>query len=262
MAKKIAEIPLKNISKISIYVNTKKKSLSAIKKETGADYILNGGLYNSNWTPCPILKVDGKALSGVPYSAWGYAWNTGSDIAMSNTVGTYVNFISCTDLINPWDGKNAKLYYTSAQGKKRGRSAIGIKKDSLVLYCSKDGTLDAKTPEALRDEMVSLGCDTALMLDSGGSSQCNFNGSTISSSRVVHNLILVYTKKTNEVTIKPIGTYKVTPLVGLNIRSGASTKYSKIGKYKYGTIVEVFEISNGWARTDTGWVSMTYLKKV
>lgn len=262
MAKKIAQIPLVNISKISIYVNTKKKSLSAIKKETGADYVINGGLYNSNWTPCPILKVDNKIISSVPYTAWGYGWNIGHDIEMTNKVGTYTNFITCTDLINPWDGKNAKLHYSSAQGKKRGRTAIGIANDTLILYCSKDGTLDAKTPESLRDEMVSLGCTTALMLDSGGSSQCNFKGQTIYSSRVVHNLILVYLNKSKITAKEPIGTYKVTALVGLNIRSGTSTKYSKVGKYKYGTIVDVYEISNGWGRTDTGWVSMTYLKEV
>ena len=28
----------------------------------------------------------------------------------------------------------------------------------VILYCSGDGTRDAKTPEALRDELVSIGC--------------------------------------------------------------------------------------------------------
>jgi hypothetical protein len=44
-----AEIPLSKIEKISIYINTAKKKLSDIKKETGADYITNAQLFNGNW---------------------------------------------------------------------------------------------------------------------------------------------------------------------------------------------------------------------
>lgn len=39
-------IPLSNIERIQIYVNTARKSLSEIQGETGADYIINGTLYN------------------------------------------------------------------------------------------------------------------------------------------------------------------------------------------------------------------------
>lgn len=48
---------------------------------------------------------------------------------------------------------------------------------------------------------------------------------------------------------------------GLNIRSGASTGNAIVGGYSYGTSVVVKEMSNGWARTDKGWVSAAYLSE-
>ena len=49
-----------------------------------------------------------------------------------------------------------------------------------------------------RDEFHALGWESAIMLDGGGSSQCDFDGETITASRKVHNWICVYTKKEEE----------------------------------------------------------------
>ena len=74
-------IPLSNIQRIQIYVNTAKRSLSQIQAETGADYIINGTLYNmSTFQPNCHLKVDGNVLFKPNYSVAGYAWNDGADI--------------------------------------------------------------------------------------------------------------------------------------------------------------------------------------
>jgi exopolysaccharide biosynthesis protein len=51
--------------------------------------------------------------------------------------------------------------------------------DKLLLYCADSPT----TPEALRDTLYKLGAETAIMLDGGGSSQCDFQGKKIYSSR-------------------------------------------------------------------------------
>ena len=49
----------------------------------------------------------------------------------------------------------------------------------------------------------------------------------------------------------------------LNIRKGAGTSYSVVGKYDKGVVIKVLETKtvNGvsWARTDKGWVSMAYI---
>lgn len=194
MSKQIAYIPLSSIDKLEIRVANCKKSLAQVKQESGADYILNGGMWNSDGSPCPILKAGGALLSKVPWGAYGYGWNTGADIRLESNWGLFENFLSCACLIGPW-GPVDKPSYDAAQGGTRGRSAIGIKGGNFCLYCSSDGSGDARTPEQLREELVSLNWDSAVMLDSGGSSQCDFKGSKITASRKVHNWICVYLKQ-------------------------------------------------------------------
>lgn len=79
-------------------------------------------------------------------------------------------------------------------------------------------------------------------------------------------------------TSNQLGTYVVTAESGLRVRTGAGTTYRRKekseltanaqehatdrGALKKGTRVTVKEISNGWARIPSGWVSMQYLKKV
>lgn len=65
-------------------------------------------------------------------------------------------------------------------------------------------------------------------------------------------------KKDNDTMNK---TMYVIAKSGLNIRFGAGTNYDIVGGYPYGTAVVVKEMSNGWARTDRGWVSATYLSE-
>lgn len=195
-------VPLEDIRRIHIYINDKKKSLTEIKRETGADYILNGTLYNMSTSAVLChLKADGIVYADPPYSVAGYAWNTGEDFRMDMLPSVTANYIGCTPLIV--SGKPlSKLTYDAGQGGKRGRSAIGIKQGRLGLYCTKDGTSHAKTPEALRDELVSYGWESAVMLDGGGSSQCDFNGQTVTSTRKVQHLILVYLKEGDNVGVK------------------------------------------------------------
>lgn len=84
----------------------------------------------------------------------------------------------------------------------------------------------------------------------------------------------VYTD-TAKIIVK--GTYQVTDKANyivttsssnLNVRSGAGTKYSKIGSLAKGTVVEVVEIKDGWAKIifpsanyTNGYVSAQYLTK-
>ncbi|MBS7146866.1 MAG: SH3 domain-containing protein [Intestinibacter bartlettii] len=61
------------------------------------------------------------------------------------------------------------------------------------------------------------------------------------------------------------GTTKyVSASVGLNVRSGAGTSYSKLGKLEYKEKVTVLSTSNGWSKISyngkTGYVDSSYLK--
>ena len=196
-------IPLKDIQKIQIYLNTGRKSLAAIQKETGADYIINGTLYNmETFKPNCHLRVDGRTICTPAYDVAGYAWNDGPDISIDTLPDpTQRNYIACTPLV--LDGKPiANLTYEPGQGGKRGRTAMGIKGDRLALYCTRDGGTMERTPEALRDDLAAAGWESAVMLDGGGSSQCYFKGDTIKATRVVHDLILVYLKGSDTTGVK------------------------------------------------------------
>lgn len=51
---------------------------------------------------------------------------------------------------------------------------------------------------------------------------------------------------------------KITANSGLNIRAGAGTSYPRVGEYAKGTIVTILAESNGFGKTDRGWISLNY----
>lgn len=187
MAKHIAKIPLSEIRKMAI-APSNGAAMAAIKGD--ADYIINAGFYDmSSYQAVGHLKIDGKVKSEEEWSCWGYAWNNGEDVQLTEIPKYSVrNYISGVELITPWMTPDKKLSYLPEVGGSRPRSAIALTKDSLILYCTDKGT----TPEQLREELKNMGAESALMLDSGGSSQCDFNGKTIKSTRKVHNYICVW----------------------------------------------------------------------
>lgn len=161
-----------------IYINSKRKTIAL--KETGCTHIINGGLFEWSWKACPWLRVEGKNIASANYTAWGYGFDDNGVITMTNQPEKYQNFISCVDLINPWDGVVKKILYQSDMGGARPRTAIGQLKDGrILLYCDKTGI----TPEALQDVLEDMGCVTAMMLDGGGSTQCIFPGGKVTSER-------------------------------------------------------------------------------
>ena len=193
MSKRIALIPFQSIERLEIVVTNCRKSLAQVKGETGADYILNGGMWNPDGSPCRGLKVGGKLLSNTPWgNVLGYAWDGPSGLHLTTDWQSSANFIAVSPMIQ--DGNALDIPYAAAQGGKRGRSAMGLVNGCLGLYCSSDGSVDASAPEDLQKELLGLGWDSAMMLDGGGSSQCDFDGQQITATRKVHNWICVWTK--------------------------------------------------------------------
>lgn len=54
---------------------------------------------------------------------------------------------------------------------------------------------------------------------------------------------------------------KITANSGLNIRAGASTSYARVGGYSKGDVVTILTESNGFGKTDKGWISLNYTTK-
>ena len=189
MSKYIASIPLGDIDRVQIYINKSVKTLAEIKAETGADYLINGGLYQGKQAVCH-LRADGRTYAKDPYTYWGYAWDTGPDITLRSVpAAERRNYICCVCLLR--GGKAETLIYNRDVGGSRPRTAIGLKDGALCLYCTDNG----RTPMELQAELLALGWESAVMLDGGGSSQCDLVGKRIVSNRKVHNLILVYKRK-------------------------------------------------------------------
>lgn len=173
--------------KISIYINDGYKTMDEIKAETGCTHIINGGTFDWDWTPNPLLKVDGKWIATANYNAWGIGFNGADDCRMDNDSSKYANYISCVDLINPVDGGNYPPRYNPDMGGSRHRTAWGILKNGChLLYCGEVNY----TPEGLRDYLAShYEFESLLMFDGGGSAQCDFDGWKITVPRKVHNFI-------------------------------------------------------------------------
>ena len=185
--------------KARIYINNQKKSLAAIQAETGCDVIVNGGLYNmSTFKPVCHLKADGKVYAKDQYTYFGYAWNNEDQkLQMVTNYDAFDNYICCSAMVK--DKQATDLFYGAGMGGKRGRTAIGTLPDGkTVIFCSKDGTADAMTPEALQKYCLKHGWKDAIMLDGGGSSQCITPSGEITSTRKVQNVLCFWKATTKE----------------------------------------------------------------
>ena len=191
--------------KIQIYINSSRKTIAQIQKELGCDIIINGGLYNmSTFKPCCWLKADGKILNSEDWHAFGYGWNAYNLVMdTSANVAKYSNYINCVEIIR--EGKlTSPMYYDTAMGGKRGRTAIGLRDDgNVVVWCTSDGAYSL-TPEQLQVEMKNLGCASAIMLDGGGSCQAIMPNGSVTSARIVQNFICIWIAK--ETTAPPQNT--------------------------------------------------------
>lgn len=263
MSKYIVRVQLGHIRRLAL-VTGGGRSLEQVRAAEQPDLICNAGFFERIGKPTHHLKADGVVRAKESWGCWGYAWDSGSDIRLcALPADERANYIGGYELLTPMVGIQDALNYGGELGGRRGRTAMALDGENLILYCSGDGTADAAAPEALREELYALGGETAIMLDGGGSSQCDFGGGqVIDSTRPVDSYLCVWLDSDNEEDHMDKTYYTVTPSVGVNIRSGPGTSYGKVGAYAQGTVVAVLEERDGWGRTDMGWVSMAYLEPV
>ena len=275
MSKYIAVIPRAAITRAAL-VDAGGRSMEQVKATCGCQYIINSWFYNTDTGKAVgNLKIDGAVKTAAGWNGWGLTWDKGADIRLDIVPDNGgASYLSGVELLTPTRGPGKAISYSPEYGGTRGRSAVLLAGARVILYCSGDGTRDAKTPEALRDELVSIGCRydqaanlRALGLDAGSSSNCDFgDGQRISNGKRVKGYLCIWTKQDGqeppEQEDKPMSKYTVTPSIGVNIRSGPGTSYGKVGAYPCGAVVDVLEERDGWGRTDKGWVSLAYLEAV
>ena len=152
-------VPLQDLQWVRIYFNRKrlrstKANLKKMLAETGEDAICNGSIFLRNQQPACHLKADGKVYKAPDYRAWAISWNTPEDFGVKTVPNGDANYMECVHLI-----AGADMRYRAP------RTAIGTKDGRFAYYVSKD----RRSPEQLRDLLVSSGWDNAIMMDGGGS---------------------------------------------------------------------------------------------
>lgn len=199
-----ATIPLTKIKKIELYQNTKKLYMSQIKAQTGADYIINGGIYSfKTFKPFCNIKINGTIVGAPGYSEYGFSWNVGPDISYERLPSNDKNYIGCVGMI--LNGEKQKMTYNADMAGTRQRSAIATDGQNLFLYTCNG--VHSKSIEKLQTFMLNKGMKNALCLDGGGSTQMTTPTKVLNSpenngkGRIVQNYILVYTSDTKPTTI-------------------------------------------------------------
>lgn len=174
--------------RIEIFVNNDFLTAAQVKERTGCDALINGGLYDMNtFKPVCHLKVNGQILAKDQWGYLGYGWNAGPDIVMTADYSGFRNYICCVALVK--NSKPEQLIYQPALGGARERTMIGLKPNGRIrLVAIKAPT----TPEQLQQIALEMGLESAIMLDSGGSTQGISPTETVFSARRVHNFICVW----------------------------------------------------------------------
>ena len=162
-------VPLQDLQWVRIYFNRKrlrstKANLKKMLAETGGDAICNGSIFLRNQQPACHLKAAGKVYKAPDYRAWAISWNTPEDFGVKTVPNGDANYMECVHLIV--GGKKISPVTCGADMRYRApRTAIGTKDGRFAYYVSKD----RRSPEQLRDLLVSSGWDNAIMMDGGGS---------------------------------------------------------------------------------------------
>ena len=162
-------VPLQDLQWVRIYFNRKRlrsttANLKKMLAETGGDAICNGSIFLRNQQPACHLKADGKVYKAPDYRAWAISWNTPEDFGVKTVPNGDANYMECVHLIV--GGKKISPVTCGADMRYRApRTAIGTKDGRFAYYVSKD----RRSPEQLRDLLVSSGWDNAIMMDGGGS---------------------------------------------------------------------------------------------
>lgn len=204
MSKYIAVITRADITRAAL-VEAGGRSMEQVKAACGCQYILNAWFYDTiTGRPVGNLKIDGAVKANAGWNGWGLTWDKGANIRLDIVPDNGgASYLSGVELLTPTRGPGKALSYSPEYGGTRGRSAVLLAGARVILYCSGDGTADAKTPEGLRDELVSIGCRydqaanlRALGLDAGSSSNCDFgDGQRISNGKRVKGYLCIWTKQ-------------------------------------------------------------------
>ncbi|MGI6029113.1 MAG: N-acetylmuramoyl-L-alanine amidase [Candidatus Heteroscillospira sp.] len=187
-------LTIKNPRRAELYISAGRHTAAQVRKLTGADVVINGGLYDmGTMAPNCHLRVKNVDYASDPYNyIYGYGWHNGKadlrPVESRNKV-TMDNYICCSWMVT--EGKAADMVYAPATGGSWGNTAIGRLADGSIVV-NVHGESDPRTPEQLQGEMIQAGCVDALRLDGGVSSQLSSEAGEVTSARKVHNYLCIW----------------------------------------------------------------------
>jgi hypothetical protein len=236
---------------------------------------MNGGLFNMR-TGVPVFtyKDEGVIKSDSLYKmGFGVDKNGVMSIGMS-TNNSFKDFISAYPYLISAKKKVKFTYGKEIEGN-HPRTALGYNKDFYFFVIVDGRTKKNKGMEfeELQDLFISIGADYAMNLDGGGSTRVLENGivkNQPTEDRPVDNVICAYLIKNDNLTnTESTVNYRIVNAPsGLRIRSNTDTnsKSNIITVLDNGTVVKVYEITNGWAKINynngNGYCSANYLSKI
>lgn len=268
-----AKIPFSRVVRIGVWDNhINKQSMNTVYTKLcsmypGKEvYIANGGFFamNSQKLPCWGCKADGKMISNEwKTDSTAYFAMKGKNISFHKYAEAFPS--DCTDGISVYpalieNGRKSTSYHTYPDGSSnRGRTMLGFNSQYVVLSCISDtaGSSDFTCKEEL-DYMLSQGCTYAGNLDGGGSSQCNFNGGKISSSRIVSNFVYIIAKPASSTNTGTI-TGNSSKTVNKEIQKWLNSTYNaglavdgSLGPASKKAIIKAMQIECG-VKADGSW---------
>lgn len=191
-------IQIRDPRRAEIYISCGRHTAEQVRRLTGADVVINGGLYDmKTMLPNCHLRVRGVDHAADRYNyVYGYGWPEGTAklAPVESRNKATVDYYIC-DSWMVTSGRAVEMVYDSAQGGCRGNTAIGVDAGgSIIVNVHRDVRGERVTPEQLQQEMLDCGCVSALRLDGGGSSQLSTLGHELTSpvGRRVHNYICIW----------------------------------------------------------------------
>ena len=167
-----------------------------------ADIIINTALFDT-LTGNIISRVVAEGMQHGGSASWTQTWG----IAFGDEKGPRIswdNGVKAPEYIGPYssmiyNGEIGDGLSGSNAVDKRGRTAIGLTEDSLVVLCIPDDCSDKMNSTTLCNYMKERGCSFAINLDGGGSSQYKDGDRKYSSGRKCPAWLAIWLKKDIEV---------------------------------------------------------------
>jgi len=176
-------------------------------KRIGCDVIFNANFFRmSDGATLGHVTDEGKVLSknmspfgyGFPDKKWAkfsYANNIGAPDFVGGYPALLRNGQIAIDSTDPNFSATSKV--------RRGRTAIGMRGDEeIIIRVIPDGSAGRKSIPDLAKEMQDLGCDSAINLDGGGSSQYITPWGNYSKGRAVDGFICIWLTETAKRPVK------------------------------------------------------------